>query len=72
MNRTDKLVKELQETAEKVGANERDIYYTRQIIGLILIIEQSPGIVSRSYIVEKLNMILNGGIGFHSSILEKL
>lgn len=34
--------------------------------------QENSLMVSREYVVEKLNMILNGGIGFHSSILEKL
>ena len=51
-------------------------YYKRQINGLILILKQADSegdfMVARSYIAEKLKMILNGGIGFHPSILEKL
>lgn len=48
-------------------------FYERQIKGLILIMKQENSLmVSREYVAEKLNMILNGGIGFHSSILEKL
>jgi len=50
--------------------------YQRQIKGLILILQQNEeydkGRIARSYVIEKLNMILNGGIGFHPSILEKL
>lgn len=47
----------------------------RQIKGLILIMEDSEkkdGFVSREYIIEKLNMILEGGINFHPSINEAL
>ena len=47
-------------------------YYRRQIEGLKLIMFQDGGAIARSYVVEKLNMILNGGIGFHKSIIEKL
>ena len=47
-------------------------FYKKQINGLILVLKQNEGMVARSYVIEKLNMILNGGIGFHSSILEKL
>jgi len=47
-------------------------YFEHQIKGLILIMKQNEGVVHRGYIVEKLNMILNGGIGFHPSIEEKL
>ena len=48
-------------------------YYKKQIRGLILIMKDGEDpMVSRSYITEKLNMILNGGIGFHPSILEEL
>jgi hypothetical protein len=50
-------------------------FYVRQIKGLILVMKQVDSeysMVSREYIVEKLNMILNGGIGFHPSIEEKL
>lgn len=47
-------------------------FYQRQIKGLILIMDQDGGSIARSYVVEKLNMILEGGIGFHPSILEKL
>ncbi len=47
-------------------------YFEKQIKGLILILKQSEGSIARSYVVEKLNMILRGGIGFHPSILEEL
>ena len=47
-------------------------YFEKQIKGLILILKQSEGSIARSYVVEKLNMILNRGIGFHPSILEDL
>ena len=53
---------------------EKVEFFEKQIKGLILIMQQVEGgnIVARSYVIEKLNMILNGGIGFHPSILEKL
>lgn len=53
---------------------ENKDYFEHQIKGLILVMKQNEGdsLVSKKYIVEKLNMILNGGIGFHSSIEEKL
>lgn len=51
-------------------------YYIKQIQGLMLILNQNDAdnnsMVSRNYIFEKLKMILNGGINFHPSILEKL
>ena len=51
-------------------------YYKRQINGLILILKQAEEngvlMVARSYVAEKLKMILNGGIGFHPLIEEKL
>ena len=49
-------------------------YHEKQIKGLILVMQQVEGgnMIARSYVIEKLNMILSGGIGFHSSILEKL
>ena len=44
-------------------------FYENQIKGLILIMEKDDSsFVTRKYVIEKLNMILNGGIGFHSSI----
>ena len=49
-------------------------YFEKQINELVLVLKQNEedNTIARSYIVEKLNMILNGGIGFHSSIEEKL
>ena len=50
-------------------------YFEKQINGLLMIIEDCPGdnpMVARSYVKEKLNMILNGGINFHPLIKEKL
>ena len=47
-------------------------YFEHQIKGLILVMKQNEGIVHRSYVVEKLNMILNSGIGFHPLIEEKI
>lgn len=48
-------------------------YYIRQIKGLFLILKQDKhNVLHKSYVLEKLNMILNGGIGFHPSILKKL
>ena len=48
-------------------------YFENQIKGLILIMEQNEDpTVHRSYVIEKLNMILSGGIGFYPSIEEKL
>jgi hypothetical protein len=56
---------------------ERDMdeeYYRKQIHGLILILneEGKDFMVSREYVVEKLNMILNGGIGFHPNVTAEL
>ena len=48
-------------------------YFEHQIKGLILVMQQNESLmVTREYVIEKLNMILNGGIGFHPSIEEKL
>jgi len=49
-------------------------YFEHQIKGLILVMQQVDNgpTVHRNYIIEKLNMILNGGIGFHPSIEEKI
>ena len=54
------------------GETMNEKFYQIQIKGLILIMDQDGGSIARSYVVEKLNMILEGGIGFHPSILEKL
>ena len=50
-------------------------YFEKQIKGLLMIIEDAPEkdvMVARSYVKEKLNMILNEGINFHEIIEEKL
>lgn len=50
-------------------------YYKRQIKGLILIIQDADNkdiMVTREYIIEKLTMILEGGIGFHQIINRHL
>ena len=51
-------------------------FYEKQIKGLILIMQQQANnkdfMVTRSYVIQKLNMILSGGIRFHPLILEKL
>jgi len=49
-------------------------YFEEQIKGLIMIIEDNErvGFISRKYIKEKLNMILNDGINFSPIILSKL
>ena len=50
-------------------------YFENQINGLILIMEQKEDngrVVFRNYVIEKLNMILQEGIGFYPDIEEKL
>ena len=50
-------------------------YFENQVKGLLIIMEDAPEtdiMVARSYIKEKLNMILGNGINFHPSIKEKL
>ncbi len=48
-------------------------YFEKQIKGLLIIMEDAADVmVARSYIKEKLNMILSNGINFHPSIKEKL
>ena len=50
-------------------------YFEKQIKGLLIIMEDAPEkdiVVARSYIKEKLNMILSNGINFHQNIKEKL
>jgi len=47
-------------------------YFEKQIKGLLLIMGDAYNMVARSYIKEKLNMILNGGINFHPCIKERL
>ena len=59
----------------KQNGKEKIDFYERQIQGLILILEQNDKedyMITRKYVIEKLNMILNGGIGFSPYILEKL
>lgn len=52
--------------------NEKE--FEKQVKGLILILQQAEcdPMVARSYVIEKLNRILDGGINFHPIILEKL
>lgn len=74
MSEVNKLIREaIGNTIDRMVKIERN-FYQKQIKGLILIMQQVEGgaFVSRKYVVEKLNMILNGGIGFHASIEEKL
>lgn len=47
-------------------------YFEKQIKGLIMILESNQGMVARSYVTEKLNMMLGYGINFHPTIQEKL
>ncbi len=50
-------------------------YFEKQIKGLLRIMEDAPEndvMVARSYIKEKLNMILRDGINFHPAIKEQL
>lgn len=50
-------------------------YYRRQIKGLFLIIEEGKDIdkfIARSYVIEKLQMILTDGINFHPKVEEVL
>lgn len=49
-------------------------YYKRQIKGLILILKSpdTDSMIATSYIIEKLEMILDGGIGFHAAVKEVL
>ena len=48
-------------------------YYERQIKGLLLILEgDDDNFVSKEYIREKLDMILNGGINFHLLLGDRL
>ncbi len=67
------LNKILKEAIDKAGKIEKD-YFERQIAGLILIMQSNENsfMVSRKYVIDKLNMMLNGGIGFHALIEEKL
>lgn len=72
-------IKKITDEAIESGYNlgkEKVEYFEKQIKGLILIMQQKANnkdfMVERSYVVEKLNMILSGGIRFHPLILEKL
>lgn len=47
-------------------------YYRKQIEGLLLIVGESNNMMARSYIREKLEMILKDGINFHPIIKEAL
>ena len=52
-------------------------YFEEQIKGLIMILEEGSQngkqpAIHRNYVIEKLNMILTGGINFYPSIKEKL
>ena len=50
-------------------------YYKKQIKGLMLIVADvtdEDNTIHRNYILEKLRMILKGGINFHPTILEAL
>ena len=50
-------------------------FYRRQIKGLILIMQDADEkdiMVSREYIIEKLTMMLNGGMNFHPTIIKHL
>ena len=50
-----------------------EAYFKRQIKGLILVLGNSgENQIARSYVIEKLNMILRDGIGFHPLITEEL
>ena len=53
---------------------KKDIeWFEKQIKGLLIILEDTQSeIIARSYIKEKLNMILRDGINFHPLIKEKL
>ena len=50
-------------------------WYRKQIQGLWLIMDDSEGkdfMISREYVKEKLQMILNGGISFHPHIKQRV
>ena len=50
-------------------------WYKKQIEGLWLILDDADDkdfMISRTYVKEKLRMILNGGINFHPSIKAKI
>lgn len=53
----------------------KEKYFEKQIKGLIMILEENKVrdlMVARTYVIEKLNMMLRGGINFHPLIKEKL
>jgi len=64
----------IQHLESQLERNMDEEYYRKQIHGLILILNQenSDIMISREYIREKLNMMLNGGIGFHPGIILEL
>jgi Zn finger protein HypA/HybF involved in hydrogenase expression len=47
-------------------------FYRKQIKGLILILDDAEPMITTEYVKEKLQMIMNGGIGFHQTILNHL
>lgn len=50
-------------------------YYKKQIEGLLLILDGGANVdfmITRSYVKEKLNMILKGGANFHPIIKRKV
>jgi len=47
-------------------------YFKKQIKGLLMILEDNEGMIARSYVQEKLKMILREGINFHPLIKEEL
>ena len=47
-------------------------YYREQIKGLILILDDAQPMITTEYVIEKLQMILEDGIGFHGTIVEAL
>ena len=48
-------------------------YYRQQIQGLIIILDDKKEVfIARSYVKEKLQMILSDGINFHPTIKEKI
>ena len=54
-------------------SNTKKEYFEKQIKGLIFILEDNQGVmIARSYVKEKLKMILSGGISFHPSIKKQL
>ena len=59
---------------KKISEKNKE-YFENQIKGLLMIMEDAPEndvMVARSYIKEKLKMILGDGINFHPSIKESL